>query len=354
MSNPNPLEVTLGAAPIPAGGTPPAAFPITQAGRPRAAVLPEASPDKAQAPKPEDKEEHPEAGVEVTEEYQATDAQGNPIGTPTKVIGKGKTEAEAYKDLAGKLKAIHIAATRKMAEWKSKYREYDESRPLPAFEPVQLSAEEKMRLQRELNDPETMEGALDTLLQARLGVSPEDYRRKLASEAEQDRIARGGRETQLFLDDNPDFPAGAESRQAMEAEFQAVSQEREKAGKGPLDWTAHNLELVYQTLIEKGILRPLQIGGAGDTSQGQSAVTPGAAGEKVNPAEPTTRTRPRGERHSSMTPAHSSLPQGGGTGQPSSDDAEFLKMVRSLPLPELRRRIRSDAAFAKRLNSIKL
>jgi hypothetical protein len=284
--------------------------------------------------------------IEVTEEYHATDEEGKPIGTPTKVIGRGKTELEAERDLREKLKAVHIAAVRKMTEWKKKFRSYDESKPSPTFEPIQLDAAERLRLNRELNDPEKMEAALDQLLQARLGVSPEEYRKKLKDEVFNASIARGARETQAFLDEHPEFPIGAEARQEMEGAFSAKSKERETVGEAPLEWTSHNLELIFEELVETGRIAPVP-----PTRQETVAATPAEAKAPGNTGDTGTVTRPRGERHSSMTPGHTSVPSGAGS-QPSSDD-EFLAEVRRMSTPALRLKIKQDPKFRQRLDSIK-
>ena len=343
---PDPLDMMLGLTPD-IGNQPPA-DPERAPGAPRPAVLP---PEREKKPEttPEKKPDTPLPTplIDVTEEYQTEDEDGHPIGTPTKVTGHGKTEIEAERDLRAKLKAVHQAAVRKMADWKKKFRTFDESKPSPTFEPITLSAEEKFRLNRELSNPETMESALDQLLQARLGVSPEDYRKKLRDEALNLQVASGARETTEFLDSNPTFPVGTEARKAMETAFAAKSKEREDAGKAPLEWTAHNLELIFEELVESGQIAPIP-----PTQQEVVAdKTPVETEDPGNTGEPATRIRPRGERHSSMTPGHSSVPSGAGA-QPSSDE-QFLAEVNSMSTPALRLKIRSDSKFRQRLDSIK-
>jgi hypothetical protein len=342
----SPIDAILSGKPAPSPEIP---------GRPRSVIPPEPPPKPAP---PE-----PATPVEVVEEYQATDDEGKPIGSPTKVIGTGTTEVDAYKDLAAKLKAVHLAATRKMAEWKAKYRVFDESKPAPLFEPIELSAADKLRLNRELADPATMESALDQLLQARLGVSPDEYRKKLREEDFQRQVAAGARETQAFLDDHPEFPISAASRQAMEGAFAAKSKERTDAGQAPLAWTAHTLDLLFGDLVDSGAIMPLNLTtkpiGSEAAPQGQSPATPPAPGKEALPAEtkgkentgtPGEVTRPRGARHSGLTPGHSSIPQ---VAQPSDSDAEFLRTVDAMSTSALRRKLLADPAFRRRLDSIK-
>jgi hypothetical protein len=348
---PDPLDVTLGLASIPSTpdiGNQQPADPGRSPGAPRAAVLPPEKEKKPETPTEKKPETPlPTPLIDVTEEYQTEDEDGNPIGTPTKVVGHGKTEIEAERDLRAKLKAVHQSAVRKMADWKKKFRTFDESKPSPTFEPLELSAEEKYRIQRELSNPETMESALDQLLQARLGVSPEDYRKKLKDEALNLQVASGSRETTQFVDEHPEFPMGPESRKAMETAFAAKSKEREDAGKAPLEWTAHNLELIFEELAESGQIAPIP-----PTQQEVVTVkTPVETDESDNTEELGTKIRPRGSRHSALSPEHSSVPSGAGA-QPTSDET-FLAEVQNMTTSALRTRIRTDQKFRQRLDSIK-
>jgi hypothetical protein len=301
--------------------------------------------------------------IVVSEQWQATDDEGTPVGPPSKVFGKGATEVEALRDLSKKLKELNIIAARKIKEYRDKYRTYDRAtNTFMLVEPKALTSEEKVSIARLLADPDTIDQGYAELYKAQFGESPDQARKRMAKEAEAASILEGKRQVSKFLSDHPDFPQNPTSQQVMLDEMDVMKAEAEAAG-ATFGFTAHNLEIAYDNLVEKGILIPIQLTVSEPTTKSQiapisrnSQETPPQVATPAQPVAPTANTdvangnlRPRGTRHSNMSAEHGEAPPT--THQ--ADDVEFLKQVDSMPLEVLKRKIGSDRAFRDRLNSIK-
>lgn len=311
----------------------------------------------------------PEAGVEqpkqkftATEEYQLEDETGKAIGPPQKFTAESEIDQlDAEKKLRAMLVTAHKNSSKKLKEYKDKYRTLDKTTILPKFEPKVLSAEQKVRLARKMQDPQTLEEGFEELFTARTGVSPEQYRAKQVQEQYDSTLYNAQQETQRFNDSHPEFPPTAEARKlmidTMAAKNEAALAEQgitEYDKKNPpiaIEWNEHNLTTIYDELVEAGRLTPTTSKSQEETPKGE--VTPVAVQPTVaiTPADATTRTRPRGTRHSSMMPSHSSVSQGM---KQSQDDAAFLEGVRKLSPALLKQKIKTDRAFAQRLDQISL
>ena len=301
----------------------------------------------------------------AVEEYQATDLSGKPIGPPSKVVGKGVTEAEAYRDLAHKMRDININAARKIKEYRDKYRSYDQEKDnLTFLEPQPLTAEDRVRIARLLADPATIDEGYREMYRVQFGETVDEARQRKVREAEAASISRGKAETDKFLVEHPDFPGGNEAKKVVLAEMQKRKEAAVAEGK-TFGWTAHNLEIIYDDLVERGELVPLQL-----TTKEPEPVTPSpitmserasqentppiAAPANPVPVDANTpaeqgNLRPRGTRHATLSTDHGQPPNVSS----QNEDDEFRKEVNSLPIDVLRRRILHDKKFADRLNKLR-
>jgi hypothetical protein len=299
--------------------------------------------------------------VTVVEEWQATDTDGNPVGPPSKIYGKGATEVEAYKDLAHKLREANIHAARKIKEYRDKYRTYDREKVALTFEPQPLSAEKRIEIARLLADPATVEEGYALLYQAQFGESPEQVRERRAREQETEWIEIGTRETNKFLAEHQDFPVSPISKKLLLDEVQARKNKAIEEGS-TFAWTAHNLEIVYDDLVERGLLTPRQLEVAEPTPPVQIDEQHRASQEPTppvaTPANPivtdentseASGTRPRGTKFSGMSTEHGQAPL---PDVRQTDDEAFRKEVNNLSIDELKRRIKSDRKFKARLDSM--
>lgn len=314
----------------------------------------------------------------AVEEWQATDVNGKSVGPPSKIIGRGVTEVAALKDLAAKLRELNITAARKIKEYRDKYRAYDEEKAVMTFgDPEPLTPETKVQIARLLADPATVDAGFELLYKAQFGESPAQVRERRARQAEAEQIKIGQAETQKFLAEHPDFPLGDSAKRIVIGEMEARKEQAISQGR-TFGFTAHNLEIVYDDLVEKGLIVPRQMaekaaepvptptpttsGNSGATAESQITPAPASQGNtppSASPAStpvgdantsPASSTRPRGTRFSVLSTEHG---QQAPVNARQMDEDAFRKMVDELPLETLKRRIKSDRAFAKRLNEIK-
>lgn len=284
--------------------------------------------------------------IVVTEEYQATDDAGNPVGPPTKLIGKGATELDAYKDLVKKQTSANITAARKIKEYRDKNRQLD-ARIVPTMKPRELDAEAKVRIARLMNNPETIEQGYEELNAAKSGMTVPEYQQWREEQTAQSVINRGKEETNTFLAQNPDYPNTDEAKalilEALAAKAKSMGiEENDPRARGL--WTAHNLQICYDELVTEGKITPKEL-----SSQEPAPVI--ATVPVANTTDTSAqRIRPRGERHSSMTSVHGSVSP---NATRQSEDTAFREEVKNMPLEVLKRRIRTDKKFAARIDSLK-
>lgn len=160
------------------------------------------------------------APVEMRYEYQPTDEQGRPLGA--KQVIKYRTIEEFQEKFAEQ----NTLLIRKLREETRKNRlgqfdpdaipddapKYEE--PL-TFQPRPLSPEERVRISRDLLDPERFDEAADALLEARMGARPERFGRKLADlEADVLRF-RAKAECEAFVAENPKYVKCQENFEAI-------------------------------------------------------------------------------------------------------------------------------------------
>ena len=305
----------------------------------------------------------PTALVDVTEEWQATDSDGTPVGPPSKITGVGATQVEAYQDLAHKLRDANIKAARKIKEYREKYRTYDQEKFENAVAPTELTAEQRVEITRLMSDPATVDEGFDLIYQSRFGETPEQVRERRKKEQEASWLQIGKGETDRFLTEHPDFPTGPISKKLLLDEVQARKNAAIAEGK-TFGWTAHNLEIVYDDLVERGLITPKQLEPNSEpTPAGQIAATSRASQEltppSAIPANPSaidantseaTGTRPRGSRSSVMTTEHGQPPL---TDTRQLDDEAFRKEVNEMSNETFKRRVKTDRKFALRVDNLK-
>lgn len=301
--------------------------------------------------------------VEVVEQWQAKDDAGNPVGPPSKIVGRGATQVEAYQDLTRKLRDANINAARKIKEYRDKYRTYDQEKISLTAEPQPLSTERRIEIQRLLADPATMDEGYALLYQAQFGESPEQVRERQAKEREASWIEISKQQTNTFLQEHPDFPVGAIAKKLLLDEVQLRKNAAETEGK-TFGWTAHNLEIVYDDLVERGLITPRQLEQVSEPVVASQIAPPVRVSQEppqvATPANPPATaantseapgTRPRGTRFSTMSTEHGSAPP---TETRQADYEAFRREVNELSLDELKQKIRSDRKFKARLDSLPL
>lgn len=147
---------------------------------------------------------------ELTYTYQPTDEQGRALG------GRQVIKYRTPEELADKLAKQNSELVRKLREvtWKQRLGITDaEEIPTEAkrfeepieFKPRELSADERVKISRDLLDPERFEEANATLFEANVGVKPEVFRQRMGK-LEINELRRQAREaSDAFMSVNPDY-----------------------------------------------------------------------------------------------------------------------------------------------------
>src|SRR5579862_7870496 len=118
--------------------------------------------------------------------------------------------------------------------------------PQLKIQPKELNAADRLRLSSEITDPNRVVEAVDEIVTARLGVSPDklgaDFQRK--SRAEKDEFY--AHEAQAFRDEHPEFYPVPQNRDALFDELKANGWEL----------TRNNLTIAFNTLLDRGDIVP--------------------------------------------------------------------------------------------------
>jgi hypothetical protein len=176
------------------------------------------------------------------------DGQPNEDGYIEAVIenGEGKRvstfKAKTEKELTEIVLSSMVNANREIA----RLRKPDAARPALRVQPKELTAADRLRLSTEMSDPNRVVEAVDEIITARTGVSPNNLGAEFArmSREEQDRLY--GVEAQSFRDEHPDFYPVPQNRDALFDEMKANG----------WDLTRNNLAIAFATLKERGDLIP--------------------------------------------------------------------------------------------------
>src|ERR1019366_1306119 len=103
-------------------------------------------------------------------------------------------------------------ASKRILELRTSRGTPDPVREIPKYEGRALSADDQFKLGQELSDPTKATGAIDRLIEARLGAKPDQIRQTLSQA--QEAIARENyrREGLTFISDHPDYIAKPENK----------------------------------------------------------------------------------------------------------------------------------------------
>lgn len=186
---------------------------------------------------------------ELVHSYQPTDESGRPLG------GRQVIKYRTPEELAQKLTEQNILLVRRLREETRKQRlgivETDE---IPAeaqrfdtpveFKPRELSSDERVKLSRDLLDPESFNKAADTLFEATVGANPATLRNTLTNLQQTNLQLVAGREADAFVAGNPDYYKCREN-------FEAITNWMTRYNLAPL---RDNFQLAYDKLNAAGLL----------------------------------------------------------------------------------------------------
>lgn len=152
--------------------------------------------------------------------YQPTDDAGRPLG------GKQVIKYSTPEELADKLRDQNVLLVRQLRDKTRKLRlGIAEQEEIPAeaprlsglveFRAKALSNDERVKLSRDLLDPELFDEATDALFEAKLGVRPDVLRTTLESIASDTVALKASRESEAFMAANRDYVRCPENSDAI-------------------------------------------------------------------------------------------------------------------------------------------
>jgi len=201
--------------------------------------------------------------------YQPTDEEGRPMG------GKQVIKYKTPEELAGKLADQNTQLIRKLRSETRKNRlgiiEGDEIptespkfvEPI-SFKPLELTADQKIQISRDLLDPEKAGEATDALVAARFGASPEKVIKTLADVQNTNIRILAKIESDAFVAANPDYVK-------CQSNFEAITSWMVRYDLSPV---RENFQLAYDKLKEAGNVLVLSYADVPEEERVQPPVTP--------------------------------------------------------------------------------
>lgn len=193
---------------------------------------------------PADTEVTPEL-PELLHRYQPTDEEGRAMG------GEQVLKYHTTEELIGKIQEQNILLTRKLREVTRKNRlGIVDTETLPEdakrypklieLKPKDLTPEERVRLSRDILDPERFDEAQDEIFASQFGVKPTEFRESYQDMQERLSIIQGQQEVANFMQANPGYYACDHNRNTIVNWL----------AKNNLALVRDNFQLAYDTLRE--------------------------------------------------------------------------------------------------------
>jgi hypothetical protein len=151
---------------------------------------------------------------------------------------KAKTEWELIEQLL----QSQSNANREIA----RLRKPDAARPSLKVQPRELSAADRLRLSTEITDPNKVVEAIEEVVTAKQGISPDKLGAEFARQSQEEQDAFYGREATAFRNEHPDFYPVPQNRDAIFEELKANG----------WDLTRNNLAIAFATLKDRGDMIP--------------------------------------------------------------------------------------------------
>ena len=278
---------------------------------------------------------------ELSHSYQPTDDAGRPMG------GKQVIKYRTTEELIEKMQEQNTLLIRKLRSETRKNRlgisdpeEISDKSPrfqTPVeFKPRNLSPDERVRLSRDLLDPERFDEATDTFFESTVGVKPEALRTTLNSQQEAIMALQAKQETDAFLALNPDYYKCQEN-------FEAITNWMLKNNLAPV---RENFQTSFQELRKAGVIIEAQ------------APEPEPEPVPVVPEPAPVARIPSGLTRNQAADA--------GTVRTVGDDIVYeivtrglpnkvlrgMAAVNAMPADEYKRRLATDRTFSKKIEKL--
>lgn len=211
-----------------------------------------------------------------TREYQPKDENGLPVGPPQKF------EADTQQELIDKLAAAHENASVSLYKAKKANKlgtmlEPDKDEPMQTFEERPLTAEERIKVNKLLNDTNTQADAMKILLEAQFGAPVESVRQVLREAEIAKRVERIRESISDFRKAHPEYVESESNRDTM----------TKYLDKHNMPYTKKNLEIAFEDLMQDNLLTVRAPQAAVLPSAPVTPVAAAPAVEPTIPAQPT-------------------------------------------------------------------
>ena len=125
-------------------------------------------------------------------------------------------------------------------------RKPDAARQPIRVEPKVLSPADRLRLANEVTDPNRVAEAIEEVVTARMGISPDKLGAEFARQSRAEQDAFYGGEAQAFINETPEYYPVQQNSDTLFNELRARG----------WDLTRNNLAIAYQNCLERGALIP--------------------------------------------------------------------------------------------------
>jgi len=174
-------------------------------------------------------------------------AEGQYVATIDMENGSGVQRfiGKTHKDVADSLLQAQASATQKITQL-SRDRKVDSLPAKPKLTPRALTADEKKRVAEDITDPDKVESAVSTVVEAHIGAPLPVVRERINELSEDEQAATAAEETKAFLRENPDFFPTPHNNQTL-LRFMELNR---------MDPTRNNFAKAFIDLREANLLTP--------------------------------------------------------------------------------------------------
>lgn len=244
-----------------------------------------------------------------TRDYQPKDENGYPVGPPQHF------EADTQQELIDKLAAAHENASVSLYRAKKANKlgailEPDKDEPIQTFEERPLTADERVKVNKLLNDPNTASDAVKILLEAQFGAPVESVRLVLREAEIAKRVERIRESIAEFKKVHPEYVESESNRDTLSKYLD----------KHNMPYTKKNLEIAFEDLMQDNLLTvrapkaevpkpvPNETSSSTAAPAGSETIPPTSTQPQAIP-DPVTEVRPKqsssglGRENSTAAPA---------------------------------------------------
>lgn len=282
-------------------------------------------------------------------EYSITNEYGEVVGPPQVF------EADTKDELAEMIMAAHQNAAAALYKAKRNAKlgqmlEPDPDQPIQTFEERLLTADDRVRLAKELNDPAKQNDAFTTLLEAKFGAPTETIRQTLRTTEIEARKQFVREQVEVFKSEHPDYVESEGNRNALV----------KLLNKKGWPITAKNLAIAYNELAEDGLLvlraKTPEVVETPPAIEASTVVesTTNQSAEITQTTEAVTQNS--GETAVVQGPASSGMRRSdssvGTTTQTTQVQGVTLREINAMNSEQYAKRLASDPEFAKQVEKL--